>query len=75
MQLACSVSLDGEGFERGAGGVLASGVELLGEAVRDVEDHLHGERLAGLLKCGVDVLGCERGVFCSLYLSEREVNE
>ncbi len=46
-----------EGFERGAGGVLAGGAKLLGECVRDVEDHLHGERVAGLSGVGGNIVG------------------
>jgi hypothetical protein len=37
---------DVEGFEGGAGGVLAGGGELGGEGVRDFEGHLHGIRVA-----------------------------
>jgi len=36
----------GEGFERGAGGVLAGGDEFGGEFIRDGEGHLHGLRIA-----------------------------
>ncbi len=47
-KLADAVAFDGEGFEGGAGGVFAGRDELGGEGVRDVEGHLHGERIAGL---------------------------
>ena len=41
-----AVAFDGEGLERGAGGILAGGDELLSECVRDGEGHLHGLRIA-----------------------------
>ncbi len=45
VEMAGAVGVDGEGFEGGAGGVLAGGAELVGEGVRDVEGHLHGDRV------------------------------
>jgi hypothetical protein len=39
---AGTIAFEGEGFERGTGGVLAGGGELRGEGVRDFEGHLHG---------------------------------
>jgi hypothetical protein len=56
---AGTIAFEGEGFERGTGGVLAGGGELCGEGVRDFEGHLHGLTIHFWVFCG----GAEEGNF------------